>query len=103
MRISETDYLEESGKELYPFIFGQKKVEEHPEVLTAALEKLRKEFTFWNSVIKPGGFVLGDQLTAADIVLYPFVAWWTRYDATFQDFPTYEMITWYLTYLTSLD
>jgi glutathione S-transferase len=83
------DYLEEIGSELFPFVVGQKKVEEHQEAFNTSFEKLKKELEFWNNVLQSSTFLVGDHITAADLGLYVLLGWWSRYDVTFNEFPKY--------------
>ena len=87
MRLQEIDYIDTSYEGLRPFIFGQKKPEDAPEALDEAVNKLKTELQFWEKYIQPSGFLVGDQLTAADVGLYPTLAFLGRFGVTLKDFP----------------
>lgn len=51
------------------------------------LKLIRAELDYWEKYIKHGGFIVGDSFTAADIGLFPHLAFFARLGATFKDFP----------------
>ena len=62
------------------------KQEDSPD-FPGKVEDLKKELSLWESYLSEGKYLVGNQITLADLGLGPWIFFFQRQGATFKDFP----------------
>jgi len=90
MRTAETDNLGTANRLFAPYIFAGKPYDKTSTEALDAAKKLKEELAYWNNYIKPGSFIVGNSISAADVSLYPYIATMERYGITYKSFPNIQ-------------
>jgi glutathione S-transferase len=93
--MSEAEYLDSETAEALLFALGAKTDDAGPEPRRKAYQKLHAEVARWEAHLERGGdYLVGDELSLADIVVFPGVAFFVRTGLTLSK-RTPKLAAWY--------
>jgi len=87
-KMHESSYFCDAVVAVAQYSMRTKKEDWKKEDLEPLKQKVHEELGFWENVLKGKTFVAGDQVTLADIALYPFLSSGVRFGLKFDSFPS---------------